>query len=388
MPEPSTWTLLDAHQGISAEAFELDAQHTPGAPQGFSVCQRRMLGGLSDGVDLLEINNGLLRLTVLPTRGMGVWRASIGDLRLGWDSPTRGPVHPKFVPLMEPGGLGWLDGFDELLVRCGLASNGPPVYNDAGRLTHPLHGRIANCPAHQVQLSVDSQQGEIRLKGSVDEARLFHRRLRLTTTLSTRFNEPGFRVTDEVTNLSAMPCDFQLLYHTNFGPPLLEAGSRFVAPVKTLVPRDAAAAAGLETWNEYGPPQAGFAEQAFFLELLGDAAGATQVLLRNRAADSGVSLRFNTRALPTFTLWKCTQAAADGYVTGLEPAINYPNARPFEESHGRVMKLAPSQSARVELALAAHRGAEEVRAAEAGISALQSGAEMRRLDGPAAPWAP
>ena len=32
-----------------------------------------------------------------------------------------GPVNPAFVNLSGLGGLGWLDGFDELLARCGLA---------------------------------------------------------------------------------------------------------------------------------------------------------------------------------------------------------------------------------------------------------------------------
>ena len=34
---------------------------------------------------------------------------------------------------MDPGGLGWLEGFDELFVRCGLDSNGPPLFDAQGR---------------------------------------------------------------------------------------------------------------------------------------------------------------------------------------------------------------------------------------------------------------
>ena len=51
-------------------------------------------------------------------------------MELGWKSPVHGPVHPNFVPLNEPSGLGWLDGFDELFVRCGLESNGAPDFDD------------------------------------------------------------------------------------------------------------------------------------------------------------------------------------------------------------------------------------------------------------------
>ena len=63
----------------------------------------------------------------------------------------RGPVHPKFVPLAEPSGVGWLDGFDELLCRCGLVSNGAPEFDERGQLRYGLHGRIANLPARKVE---------------------------------------------------------------------------------------------------------------------------------------------------------------------------------------------------------------------------------------------
>src|SRR5207244_7714578 len=105
----------------------------------------------SDGVRVVEIDNGAMCIDLLPTRGMGIWRVRRehpspsrgGESVLGWHAPSREPVHPAFVPLMEPAGLGWLDGFNELLCRCGLESNGPPEFDDAGRLVRPLHGRIA-----------------------------------------------------------------------------------------------------------------------------------------------------------------------------------------------------------------------------------------------------
>ena len=58
-----------------------------------------------------------------------------------------------------------------------------------------------------------------------------------------------------------------------------------------------------------------------------------KALLRNRAGDKAVALRFARAQLPCFTLWKQTGGRRDGYVTGLEPATNYPNPRPFEQRH-------------------------------------------------------
>ena len=82
-------------------------------------------------------------------------------------------------------------------------------------------------------------------------------------------------------------------------------------------------------------------------------------------------MRFNKTQLPCFTLWKNCQATADGYVTGLEPAINYPNVRSFEKRKGRVAQLAPGETRRFEVSIEAHTNAAAVAAAEQAIAAIQ-----------------
>src|SRR5690606_20382063 len=100
------------------------------------------------------VHNGEFAYSIVPTRGMSLWRGNYRGNYLGWRAPITGPVHPKYVQLPDRGGLGWLAGFDELLVRCGLAFNGPPgedIWTDAQGNTHrqqlTLHGRVANLPA-------------------------------------------------------------------------------------------------------------------------------------------------------------------------------------------------------------------------------------------------
>ena len=46
--------------------------------------------------------------------------------------------------------------------------------------------------------------------------------------------------------------------------------------------------------------------------------------------------------MPCFTVWKNTGAVEDGYVTGIEPATNYPNFKSFERQQGRVKLLPPA----------------------------------------------
>lgn len=218
--------------------------------------------------------------------------------------------------------------------------------------------------------------------GSVEETRFLFSKLRLTTVIRTRPGELGLRIHDEVENLAGQQAEAQLLYHINFGPPLLDAGAKVIAPVKTLAPRDDHAAAGVTGWDSYEAETPGFEEQVYFLELLGDQRGETHVLLKNAHSARGVSLRFNVEQLPCFTIWKNTAAADDGYVTGLEPGVNYPNPRSFEGRQGRVLTLPPGGKAAFDLQLTLHQNDAEVAAAEKQIADLQAGGQPMIHDRP------
>jgi galactose mutarotase-like enzyme len=385
MPK-QTWTLIDTPNGIYVDPLTISPADVDAATGDFSITKRRLQGGLSEGVEVVEVDNGAMRFTVLPTRGMGLWRATCGDVQLGWNSPAKGPVNPAFVPLWEPSGLGWLDGFDELIVRCGLESNGAPEFNENGSVRYPLHGKVANTPAHKVEVSVDGDSGEISVTGIVHETRLFFNKLQLATTYTTKIGQPGFTVTDTVTNLWAEPSELELLYHINFGVPLLGPGAKAVLPVAKMAPRDAVGAENLSEWDTYGPESPGTPEAVFFFELAADAHGNTQTLLKSADGTRGVSLAFNKTQLPFFTLWKNRQAATDGYVTGFEPAINFPNTKSTEKASGRVVTLAPGESRSFEIELTAYGDADGVTAATQAVTAIQKGTEPEILDQPNPGW--
>jgi galactose mutarotase-like enzyme len=381
-----TWILTDIDQDIYVERLTLSPSDVGGPAAGYAVAKRTLRGGLREGVDVIEVDNGRFRFVVVPTRGMNIWRASQDDVSLGWTSPVKGPVHPAFVRLQEASGIGWLDGFDELLVRCGLESNGAPEKNADGTLRYGLHGKIANLPAHQVQVSVDGDAGEIAVTGTVDEARLFGNKLRLTSTVTTQVGQSGMTVTDRVTSLSAEPAELELLYHINFGGPLVGPGAKVLLPVSLMAPRDRVAVENLAEWDTYGPPSPGSAEAVFFFELAADADGETRALLHNAAADRGVSLRFEKDRLPCFSLWKNRQAEVDGYVTGLEPATNFPNVKSFEKAQGRVIVLNPGESRLFEVTLEVHPDASSVSAAAQAVRKIQEGVHPQILSQPDPTW--
>jgi hypothetical protein len=381
MTHARSWVLTDTAGDTWADGFGIDNTALRLAtPHAWSVHKRNLRGGLRDGVEVIEVNNGALSYAVLPTRGMGLWRGEYRGTFLGWRSPVAGPVHPKFVDPQDRGGIGWLTGFDEWLCRCGLASNGPPgedVYIDRAGAMHrdrlTLHGRIANLPAQYVEVRVGLEAPhELTVIGRVEEAGLFYPHLSLTVAYTTVPGSNRVVIHDVIENRAARPAEVQLLYHCNVGPPLLEAGSRVLVPLHEMAPKDGRAAEGVATFDTYGGPAAGFVEQVYLYDPLADGAGRTLALLYNRAADRGLAVRFNRNELPCFTVWKNTAAVEDGYVTGLEPATNYPNFKGFEREHGRVPALPPGGRREFKWSLEVHDTAAGVASVQAEIATLQA----------------
>jgi galactose mutarotase-like enzyme len=343
--------LTDVESAAFSEAFCLtsspDSSGTAGpklaGSDHWSISKSTLRGGLSDGVDVVEIQNGELSILALPTRGMGIWKAEFRGVPIGWQSPVRLPVNPAFVNLKERDGLGWLNGFNELMCRCGLSFHGPPGMDGDSEVT--LHGRIANLPAHKVVANVcDEGEGTLSVTGTVDECSLFGPALRLESTVSTVAGSNSLTIRDRIINLGGQPTEFEILYHTNFGRPFMEEGSQLVVPVGEIAPRDPHSASGLENWDLYPAPQAGMQEEAFFFDLQSDADDQTEMLLKNAAGDLGVSMSWRKSELPCFTLWKNPQAEPDGYVTGLEPGTSLPNLKSFERDQGRLITLGPGES--------------------------------------------
>jgi hypothetical protein len=381
MTRYKSWILTDVGHDVWLDSFHTgnDRLHLA-TPHNWAVRKHTLHGGLRDGVDLIEVHNGDLSFSVLPTRGMGLWRGQYRSTFLGWRSPVLGPVHPRHVNLTQRGNLGWLAGFDEWLCRCGLAWNGPPgedVYTDKDGRQHrdplTLHGRIANLPAHYVEVRINLEPPfEISVIGQVEESMLFSPRLLLTTSYTTAPGSHRLVIHDVVENRGGAAAEVQMLYHCNVGAPLLEAGSRVIVPIKEVSPISARAAEGMNTLDTYAGPHAGFAEQVYCYDPLADASGRTLALLYNRAADRGLAVRFNRQELPCFTVWKNTAALEDGYVTGLEPALNFPNFKSFERQQGRVHHLAPGGRWQCTWSLEVHDSSHGVAGVLGEIATLQA----------------
>jgi hypothetical protein len=350
-----------------------------------SIKKHTLHGGRQEGVDVIVVDNGRMKLTIVPTRGMSVYEVVQGDVRLGWNSPVKELVHPREIDLSRRGGLGFLDGFNEWMVRCGLESAGHPgkdkFINNVGEeaeLDLTVHGRIGNTPASEVVVTIDpAPKNRIRVRGRMDERSFYGPKLEMWSEISVEPGASSFQISDVVTNRGGAEQEFQILYHGNYGPPLLEEGAKFVGPIRQVTPFNDHAAKDVDKYTVYAGPTDGFIEQVYNLVPYGDEDGRTRVMLHNAAADKGVAMSYLLSQLPYLTLWKNTLGELDGYVTGVEPGTGFPYNRRIERKFGRVPKLKPGQSRKFVIDFEVLADKQAVAAVAADIKKIQNDRETQ-----------
>jgi hypothetical protein len=116
-----------------------------------------------------------------------------------------------------------------------------------------LHSKIGNIPASEVEgIIEESPTPKIRIRGRVDERMFYGPQLELWAAISTELGSNRFTIHDELTNRGADTQEFQIIYHANFGAPLLEEGTELVVPIQSIAPFNAHAAKSIESHSIYG----------------------------------------------------------------------------------------------------------------------------------------
>lgn len=348
----------------------------------FTLEKRRLHGGKQEGVDVLVVNNGVMEITLVPTRGMGIYQVKSGELRLGWDSPVKEIVNPAFIDLESRNGLGWLDGFNEMMVRCGYEWTGHPGVDDNGQLLS-LHGRVQNTPASSVKVIIDDAAPHtIRVQGLVAEHTFKKTNLTTLTELSVTPGSRTFELHDRLTNQADYADEYQIIYHSNFGTPILEAGAKVTAAASEISPFNDYAKAGLKGWQTYQGPTKDYDEMVFNLKPIGDAQGHSLAVLHNQAGNLGVAVGYNVQQLPVLTLWKNTDTKQQGYVTGIEPGTSYAYNTKYQRPLGLVPTLQPGETKSFDLSYTLLLDAEDTRQALAEVARIQGKQPLKLVDKP------
>ena len=379
-----SWLLTDAETNVEKGNWEISSQQLKIKGEPFTIQQKVLHGGKQEGSKVLTITskNGLT-IALSPTRGMDLLHVNGQGIRLGWDSPVEEVVNPAYINLESRNGLGWLDGFNEMMVRCGYEWTGHPVSQDG--MLYTLHGKAGNTPASKVEVIVDDKAPhEIRIRGLLRENTFKKTKLDTWTELRYIPGADAFTVHDVLTNHADYPHDYEIIYHSNFSQPILEKDARFIAPLKSVSPFNDYAKKGLSDWNIYGAPTKDFDEMVFNLVPKADAEGKTVAALINRSGNKGVSIEFDIHQLPLLTMWKNTDTLKQGYVTGIEPGTNYAYPVTIEKEQGRVKQLGAGESATFTLTYTLLKDAESVQKVEQRVKNIQGDEAVVVSDNPIA----
>jgi hypothetical protein len=340
--------------------------------------------GPERGVRILEFRTGAgLSFRVALDRGFDLLAADYRGIPIGWRSPT-GPRHPGLASPEENRGWGFLRSFTGLLATCGLdqalapatASAERYIYPGFTETDYPLHGRISQIPARLVGYGEHWQGDACTLwaEGEVAQTAVFGENLVLTRRIEAALGGTAITVSDRVENRGFRPTPHMLLYHYNFGWPLLDAGAELLVPSRAIVHtvHEDLHAQGVG-YRIQGPPKADFSEQVYEHDVVAAADGMAPALLINPglgAGGFGIRLDWDRRALPCLVQWQCLQSGL--YVLGIEPSTNHVLGRKFAEARGELTFLEHGETRQYTTRLTMLAGAAAIGAAQRAIEALHA----------------
>ena len=314
--------------------------------------------GKAKGVSTLRVRTASgLEFWVLPDRGMDLFEASFLGRSLSWHSPT-GVVHPAYF---SSRGLEWLKTFaGGLLCTCGLSTAGAPSEDDNETLG--LHGSISNTPAEHVTWSEEWRGDDclFTVTGKVRETSVHGPNLLLERTITTSLHSASLTLHDAVENQGTRDSPLMLLYHFNFGFPLLTERSRVYAPSIEVEAATPHSAESLNDWAVFGVPELGMTERIYFHRMhRGNTADTTVVLVSDMdTADFAISLSYDSKTLPQFTQWKMT--GANHFVLGLEPGTCRSEGRAEERLRNTLQTISPGERREFHVKLSVICGVDEV----------------------------
>lgn len=339
--------------------------------------------GVERGIRMLEFRTGSgLRFTALIDRALDIADCEFKGQAIGWNSPA-GFRHPGLHEYEGEGGLAWARSFSGLLVTCGLDHilfmNEVPadsyVYSPKPTVSHSLHGRIGTIPAKLTGYGEEWRGDECVLwaEGIVQQSAVFGEDLHLIRRIEADVGGNDIRITDRVVNHGFYKTPHMYCYHINVGHPVLDAGSRYLAPIRDVVWAAHAGDAYRKQdvgYRTLSAPKLDFHEQVWQHELGTDAEGKQFVALVNDRIGLGFEVATNKAQFPCLYEWQNLQAGQ--YALGIEPSTNHVLGNNAARQRGEMIWLQHGEEKRYDSTFRILDGAVEIAASEARIHAISA----------------
>lgn len=322
------------------------------------IRESRLLHGRGQGIQLAEFYNAAgLRFTVVPDRCMDLYDLSYKGMNLCFQSKN-GLTSPLAFNVMEeeftqqwPGGA---------MVTCGLDNAGDHVGGDE---IFPVHGRTANVPAKHFGTDAhwEGDNYVLTAQGEIHQSKLFGRHLSLRRTIRTGLFDKSLRIHDVITNFEATSEPYLILYHINFGFPLLQEDSKVAVSSNFSTDTLTELSTGYQTMHAPIDDR----DEELYLHTVKSGQTASAVIYNERLG-VGAYVRFDTKNLSGLLQWK--RMKSHDYVLALEPCNTYACNRKQLTEQKRVAILPPYSSAANQLEIGVLDGKEEIDAFLSDIS--------------------
>jgi len=296
---------------------------------------------------------GGLRFKVVIDRAMDIADAAFGRFNLAWMSKL-GVTAPQ--PFADKG-ADWMRTFGGgLLTTCGLSHTGDPETDEFG--SRGIHDRVSNIPAEIVRIKqpdLATGDGEMSITGKVLQGQPLGHHLEMTRTIRCRQGEPTVHIRDEVQNVGNTDAPHMLLYHFNFGWPLVDAGTKILWNGTWRVRNPGEAYKIFREGNDFRTcpepleDHRGAGEEVAIIDPESDREGICRCGLSNEKLGLAVEMAFKKEQLTWLVNWQ--HWGPGEYVTGLEPGTHPIQGQKKAREDGELIFLEPGEKRVYELSL-------------------------------------
>ena len=260
-----------------------------------SVRRYTVDSGREQGIKVIDCDNGSLRFLLNESKALDIMQLYHKGQNVSFLSKN------AFVKSELP----FLRRFEGgMLYTCGLDNVG------GMRDGNPVHGSLHNIPAEIVRAECNSEG--IVVEAIIRDTALFGKNLVLRRRIYSAIGSESLRLEETLVNEGYRTENYCVLYHVNFGYPLLDEGARIVADVAKCDPRTDWARENVATVCEITEPLPEQKETCYFLTF-----NQPRISLINDKLGKSVTLSYSGDTLPHFVEWK--SMACGTYALGFEP---------------------------------------------------------------------
>ena len=224
------------------------------------------------------------------------------------------------------------------MTTCGLTHIGGPEKDEYGE--RGLHDRISHVPAiveSIIQPDLQNENLQMSITGRMLQSTVFGPHLELKRTISAEIGSPKIKIEDNM-----------LLYHFNFGWPLIDEGTEIIWEGKWGSRGSSIDDFIFNVNNDYKTCKAsidehkGNGESVAFIDITPGPSGICECAVYNHNIPLKVKLRFKKEQLPWLINWQ--HWGKNEYVTALEPGTHPPIGQSAARKNHSLLFILPGET--------------------------------------------